>query len=210
MIAPCQFQNINLMAMRRSFFIFNLIFITLIITNMLHSQNNPEIIKVPKEKVFDYVDMVNRFETIQKEEIIQEYHGIVNATRIFENGTMMSASQENYVINDQKEYKEFVGRIYPKQVTMTNPAPDSDDPLLKQPKIDFEKYSLMVMIRNDGMYGKINLFDIKRKYDPIIVTVEFPALENETMFLAQPNGLGSYLAFVIKKIDREAMFIVFK
>lgn len=99
------------------------------------------------------------------------------------------------VIRDAKAYEKFLKRIPKKQISRTRPAPPNMDPLLKQPRIDFAKNTLL-MVERPSLTKPI-FRKIERGPKETVVTVSFP--RNQP--LARPIHIGCYAALLVPKID---------
>jgi len=140
--------------------------------------------------------------------IVQEFSGLVNGGVRFKNGKTIQPPNETIVIRDNEKYNNFIERIPTKEISMKNPAKPSNDPLLKKPHIDFKNNMMLVCIRHDGIYGEIKLLDIKFYATPVEVSVNFLPLTEESKMWAQPiSGIGKYMAFVVKRTDKEIRFV---
>ncbi len=156
----------------------------------------------------------NAFKITKENIVMQEYKGIILSNFYpIENGFVAKSIfvfDEQLIISNEKEYNDFISKIYPDEVTKTNPAPESNDPLLKKPKIDFNKNMMVVFIRNDGIYGNIELKEIKDEKDSVVFVIDYLPLTEESIYMSQPGFplLGVYKAYIIKKIDKEIRFSV--
>ena len=134
-------------------------------------------------------------------EIIKEYSGLISASLSLAPGgkmPMKAAEEEQLVIDNQEKYQQFVSRIYPDVVTMTNPAPKSEDPLLQMAPIDFPRERLIVFMAHDGMYGKIELKDITEKDGVLTLHGSYSKPTLNELGMSQPMGVGRYRAFLLK------------
>jgi hypothetical protein len=108
------------------------------------------------------------------------------------------------VIRTQAEYESFVGRIPTHEISMTNPAPESDDPLLKLPPVDFSKVMLLVAER-DSMYVGPQLGAPKQEGGAWEVHVAFPD-EGGAAMAARVYGVGTYHLKVVARFEGEVAF----
>jgi hypothetical protein len=108
------------------------------------------------------------------------------------------------VIRTQAEYESFVGRIPTHEISMTNPAPESDDPLLKLPPVDFSKVMLLVAER-DSMYVGPQLGAPKQDGGAWEVHVTFPD-EGGAAMAARVYGVGTYHLKVVARFEGEVAF----
>lgn len=134
-------------------------------------------------------------------EIIKEYQGLISASLSLATGgkmPMKAAKEEQLIIDSQEKYQLFVSRIYPDVVTMTNPAPKSEDPLLQMPPIDFPRERLIVFLAHDGMYGKIELKKITENDGVLTLHGSYSKPTLNELGLSQPMGVGRYRAFLLK------------
>ncbi|MFP6884134.1 MAG: hypothetical protein VCA40_06855 [Roseibacillus sp.] len=110
------------------------------------------------------------------------------------------------IIRTQADYEAFVARLPQRQITKTNPAPPSDDPLLKKPAIDFENNIMLVAIRSDSMYVSPQFESIVADKNALIVRISDPDL-GETGSANQQGGIGTYQAVVVPKRKGPIQFI---
>ena len=99
------------------------------------------------------------------------------------------------VVRDTKAYARFLDRIPTKQISRTRPAPPNTDPLLKKPKVDFAKHTLLAVSRPSmtrPVFGKIT-----KSKNEIAVTVKFP----QDQIAARTIHIGTYSAVLIPKTD---------
>lgn len=101
------------------------------------------------------------------------------------------------VIRDQKAYDAFIGQIPAKEVSKTNPAPDSKDPLLKKPEIDFKKHMLLVAVRGENMYCAVKVQRVASVDGKLKAFVEHPKMPEHAHMLAYPYGVGTYHAVLV-------------
>ncbi|HNV68074.1 MAG TPA: hypothetical protein PKO06_00150 [Candidatus Ozemobacteraceae bacterium] len=148
-----------------------------------------------------------------KHAIIREYRGLISASLTLNQGrsfAMTPAKAEQIVIDNQKKYQEFVARIYPDVVTKMSPAPKSDDPLLKLPKIDFPRERLIVLLAHDGMYGDMLITNLEEKGRRLQIHCRYDKPSAGETMSAQPMGVGRYRAFVLKSPARKLNILVEK
>lgn len=54
------------------------------------------------------------------------------------------------MLRTQQDFDAFVQRVPRTQVSMTNPPPRNDDPILQHPSVDFSKNMVVVVLRAGG------------------------------------------------------------
>lgn len=109
-------------------------------------------------------------------------------------------AREALVVRDRSAFDAFVDRIPEHRLQKRQPAPPSDDPLLDRPPVDFERRTMVVLIRGDTPWGTIEVKSLHREGDRVRVHREHPPLPDEGP-LAQPMGIGTYVALVVDRFD---------
>ena len=104
-----------------------------------------------------------------------------------------------WVIRDQAAYDQFVGQIPTKRVQKRQPAPPSEDPLLKKPAVDFAKHMLLVVGRDD-MYVGPKIASVSRNDAGLAVVVELPDPGDSAM-AARVLGMGRYHAVKVERVE---------
>ena len=95
-------------------------------------------------------------------------------------------------IRSQEEYEKFLERIPKKRIQKRQPAPDSKDPLLQKPPIDFNKHAL-VAVWTDNIYLNGEVQSWRREGDDLVVALGFDApTEDVYNKYARPIGIGQY------------------
>ncbi len=152
---------------------------------------------------------VDNFAQLKKDGfIIREYSGVIGVRSNLPNSSIGRVPAEYTVINNQDDYKAFVARIPAEQVSMTNPPPRNEDPLLGLPPVDFSREALLVLVANGGMYHDLRLLDFDETGGKNTFHLELKAPDENSLNLAQPQGMGHYRAYVIPKQDKESVFTV--
>ena len=95
------------------------------------------------------------------------------------------------VVRNAKEYARFLDRIPKKQISKTRPVPLNTDPLLKRPRISFQKHTLLVLTRPSMTQPKFTKVTGNSK--SLDVTAEFP----RELPAARPIHIGTYTAVLI-------------
>ena len=127
---------------------------------------------------------------------IKSYRGIIYIPRLFSlDGVKPKKESPLIVMQDAKGYERFLKRIPTKQISRTRPAPLNTDPLLKKPKIDFTKLTLIAVSRPSMTKPVIRSVKINENKVNIDVSFprEFPA--------AHPVDIGTYTAVLIPKTE---------
>lgn len=112
---------------------------------------------------------------------------------------------EPRVIRSAAELGSFVGMIPKEAISKTNPPPPSDDPLLKQPSIDFERHMMVVGMRGDFMHAPVIIQGVREEGGKLHIKIETPP-DKDAAMMAQPHGVGAYTAVVIDRFDGEVVF----
>lgn len=98
------------------------------------------------------------------------------------------------VIKNQRQYEQFIRKIPKTIVSMTNPAPKSNDPLLKKPKINF-KYYIMIVVFNSSISTSVEKISFTQNGQLLDVAVRW----KKPFMGAQPIDLGAYCAYIVDK-----------
>ena len=135
---------------------------------------------------------------LKAEEIkrVKSYGGIIYIPRVFSfDGVKPKKESPLIVVQDSEGYEKFLKRIPTKQISRTRPAPLNTDPLLKKPKIDFTKLTLIAVSRPSMTKPVIRSVKINENKVNIDVSFprEFPA--------AHPVDIGTYTAVLIPKTE---------
>ena len=93
-------------------------------------------------------------------------------------------------IHDQTEYHEFVQRIPKDRIQMKQPAPPSQDPLLKKPTVDFQEHAL-VAVWSENVHIGCRIEGTRREGDDLKVQVNFDVPPDYRNYAA-PYGYGQY------------------
>ena len=125
---------------------------------------------------------------------IKSYGGIIYIPRLFSlDGAKPKKEGPLIVVQDSKGYEKFLKRIPAKQISRTRPASINTDPLLKKPKVDFSKHTLIVVTRPFMTSPVIR--SIQPKTKRVEVVVHFP----RELPAAHPINIGTYTAILIPK-----------
>ena len=137
--------------------------------------------------------------------VVASYEGRIRATGFDRNFRKVTGPTE-MIIQTQAQYEAFVGKIPKRTISKTNPSPPSKDPLLKKPPIDFSKHMMLVAVRANSMYVTPKLESVVVGKDTLLVHILDPDL-GETRFLNQMQGIGTYLAVVVRKHKGPIQFL---
>jgi hypothetical protein len=110
------------------------------------------------------------------------------------------------VITNQTGFNAFIAWIPIREITKTNPAPPSQDPLLKKPKVYFGTNMVLVAIRHDTMYISPKFESLTVNNDTLRVVVLDRGL-GDWAGLAQCIGVGTYYAVIVPKHNGLIQFI---
>ncbi len=135
-------------------------------------------------------------QNLKAEEIkrVKSYGGIIYIPRAFSlDGVKPKKESPLIVVQDSEGYKKFLKRIPTKQISRTRPAPLNTDPLLKKPKIDFTKLTLIAVSRSSMARPIIR--SVVAKENKVNVDVSFP----REFPAAHPVNIGTYTAVLIPK-----------
>jgi len=111
---------------------------------------------------------------------------------------------EGKVIRDQAGYEAFVGSIPDKVISMKQPSPPSDDPLLKKPAIDFEKHMLILATRHNMYVGPV-IDKAKQRGDSVADTVTLPD-PGDSKHMSARADIGTYHLVVVPAVPGEVTF----
>ena len=135
---------------------------------------------------------------LKAEEIkrVKSYGGIIYIPRVFSlGGAKPKKESPLIVVQDSEGYEKFLKRIPTKQISRTRPAPLNTDPLLKKPKIDFTKLTLIAVSRPS--MTKPIIRSIKTNENKVNIDVSFP----REFPAAHPVDIGTYTAVLIPKTE---------
>ena len=127
--------------------------------------------------------------------VVAVYEGLIRSMKVDKDFHEVTGPTER-IIRTQADYEAFVAQIPLHQITKTNPAPPSKDPLLKRPPIDFAKHMVLIAIRPDNMYVSSHIESLVLDGQTLRVHVLDPD-PGETRFLNQMRGIGTYRAVVV-------------
>jgi len=105
------------------------------------------------------------------------------------------------VIRDQAAYDAFVDTLPTQRIQKKQPAPPSDDPLLKRPAVDFTQHMLLVALRDDMYVGPV-IRAVRPVASDLLVEVDHPD-PGETVYAARAMGVGTYHAVKVPRVDGE-------
>jgi len=108
------------------------------------------------------------------------------------------------IVNNEQKYDNFLRQIPQNRIQMRQPAPPNEDPLRERPAIDFDSYFLVV-IRSNTWIEKPKLIDIIDAQEQRIIRYSIP-FNQQTEMLAQPDGVGRYLAMLLLQTERAIHF----
>jgi hypothetical protein len=108
------------------------------------------------------------------------------------------------VVRTKAAYAAFVDTIPAHRIQMRQPAPPSEDPLLKRPDIDFNTHMLLV-VRVDGLYANPTFVKLTREGADLLVDTA-SNIEPNAYEMAQPYGIGTYIAALVDRVDGEVRF----
>lgn len=104
-------------------------------------------------------------------------------------------------VRNQMDYEAFVARVPVKRIQKKQPAPPSEDPLLRTPAIDFSQRSL-VAVWSENIHIDAKISDARREGDNMLVTVTFEVPPNYRNY-ATPYGYGQYHLLEVEKFSGE-------
>ena len=108
-------------------------------------------------------------------------------------------SPHHELIRSEKALNEFRKRIPKHRPTKKKPAPAHDDPLAKEGRIDFSKYLLIVVSRDDTLSAYPVLTGVVETKEQVVVWFELPEPPPEAM----PYGWGTYRAVLLPVQDKD-------
>lgn len=107
-------------------------------------------------------------------------------------------------VKNDAEYDAFIAQIPTKRIQMRQPAPDSDDPMLKRPAIDFSS-QMLVVVRSSSLYEVPEIVKILDRGDEREVVYTIPPVEN-LYDCCQPGATGRYAAALVARTEGEVRF----
>lgn len=125
-------------------------------------------------------------------------------------GGRANLEASNQVIREQAAYNAFVKHLPKNRISKRRGVP-SDDPLVKQSKIDFAKHALVVAVCG-SFYCKVNIKGYRIKGDAMTIVIETPPEPKENYMLQRPtamNGvdvMGNYKALLVPAFTQKATF----
>ena len=129
--------------------------------------------------------------------VVVSYRGLIYAMSYDRNFREVKGPTE-HIIRTEAEFDAFLRKIPKRTISKTNPSPTSKDPLLKKPRIDFDKQMMLVAVQANSMYVTPKLESVAVEKETMLVHILDPAL-GETRFLNQMQGIGTYLAVIVPK-----------
>ena len=129
--------------------------------------------------------------------VVVSYRGLIYAMSYDRNFREVKGPTE-HIIRTEAEFDAFLRKIPKRTISKTNPSPPSKDPLLKKPRIDFDKQMMLVAVQANSMYVTPKLESVAVEKETMLVHILDPAL-GETRFLNQMQGIGTYLAVIVPK-----------
>ncbi len=107
------------------------------------------------------------------------------------------------VLRDQKAYDAFIDRIPRTEISKTNPAPPSDDPLLKRPKIDFTE-NMAVVATSNFPHTRVKIVQLRLQSDGESVHLQVERVTpEEAKYASVPNDVGRYHLVVVDRRNGE-------
>lgn len=125
----------------------------------------------------------------------QTWKGRVHLPR----GPDLTPRAEHLAVRSPAEFDAFIGSIPTHRIQMKQPAPPSDEPLLKRPAIDFAKHTLLVAVRDD-MYVGPEISAVTRAGAGVVVDVALPDL-GDAVHAARMEGVGTYHAVLVDRVE---------
>jgi len=122
-------------------------------------------------------------------------------------GGMSDETAKPVVIKTRQEFVEFVDtRIPTHEMTKRQPPPESDDPLLKKPDIDFGKRMMIVIFSIDeNQFIDLRITKIVKKKDIMTVYTDYTFPDPEEIHQKIIN-YGFYYAVVVPRFNGEVVF----
>ena len=105
------------------------------------------------------------------------------------------------VIRDREAFLSFIESIPKTQILPTNPAPPSNNPLLKKPEVDFANKMVLVATRSENMHVEVRFGEISRKGNTLTVEVIYPPVGDTAMEQSQ-LGIGTFVAVLVDRAEK--------
>lgn len=104
-------------------------------------------------------------------------------------------------VRNQMEYEAFVARVPTFRIQKRQPAPPSQDPILRTPAIDFSQCSL-VAVWSENIHIDAKVSEAHREGDDMVVVASFEVPPNYRNYAA-PYGYGQYHLLQVEKFSGE-------
>ena len=117
----------------------------------------------------------------------------------------------SFVVRNDGSYDNLLERIPKNAIQKKQPAPPSDDALLKRPAVDFSTEMIVVAVCGT-FYCPISLQSYRVEGDTLIVSYEAPGEDEGASMAARPIGMngvdayGNYAAGVVPAHDGDVTF----
>lgn len=115
------------------------------------------------------------------------------------------SADEPLLIRDAEAFAAFQDRIPKKEITMTNPAPPSHDPMLTL-EPDFSKHMMLVAFYPETVSMYASFGDATLANGMIHAHVDRPERTPEDRMMSRPLGLGTYTAILVDAHEGDACF----
>jgi hypothetical protein len=123
------------------------------------------------------------------------YRGLANRQTLNPETGQTAWNDTPLTITSQEAYEAFVAQIPEYEMSKTQPAPKSNDPLLAKPPVDFSKHTMLVVFHPVAA-AELNFTKIVSDGTKIRADYEAQVNAQDSM-LAQDTALGAYTAVVI-------------
>lgn len=125
-----------------------------------------------------------------------------------------TANTQPFVVRTELEFQSLVSKIPKWKIQMRQPAPPSEDPLLKLSDLDFSN-TMMLVIISDEMYSEPKIIGLSkdntgeagdRQTQMLSVEYRIDRDPNAEM-MSKPNGVGRYYALQVP-LSEEVNFVL--
>jgi len=103
------------------------------------------------------------------------------------------------LITSQDQFEKFTALLPQNDLVRTQPPAPSADPLVKNPRFDWNHYMLLVVFDSQSLSFPPNVSRVEIRGANLIAMVEYPDLKN--LIEAIPPGIGCYGAALVVRSD---------
>jgi hypothetical protein len=114
-------------------------------------------------------------------------------------------NKEECVIRDEQTFHRFIAYIPDKVMDFVPSPPPSNDPLLQRPKIDFDKYMVLVIISHEpNCFIDLDIVGIELTSKAMKVLCRY---SDPGPVVPKAISYGAYCAVVTRRFDGDILFV---